>query len=96
MRRLGMNLKVATAMAALLLLLLPVLWAPQHTCGTRPIARQLCLGCLWVVLTTFLLPLAGTAMIWQAGRFPLMWQPARAAFRPRPPAVGRAPPFTLS
>ena len=96
MQRLGANARTATLVAAAALFLLPVFWIPNHTCTTHTAGRAHCLGCVWGVLATFVLPLAGTAALLREERRGAAWRPARVQFLPSPPAVGRAPPFAQS
>ena len=96
MRRLGISLKMLTAVAAAGLLLLPVLWIPSHTCMTRTVVGAPCLGCLWGILTTFVVSLALTAALLGEGRFRAVLEPAPARFLARPLAFGRGPPSTHS
>ena len=87
---------MTTALAAVVLLLLPVFWVPNHTCKSQPAGRAFCLGCRLVVLTTFVLALALPAALFGTAHFRAPLQPAGILFRSLPPAFGRSPPSTRS
>jgi hypothetical protein len=82
--------KLAAA-AGIVLLLLPLVAAPQHTClvGDSPAG---CVACLWTILTTTTLVLAA-AITWFY-KTPLLAaaQALRVTSRNLPRVVGRAPP----
>ena len=96
MKRLGANARTAIVVAAAALFLLPVFWIPNHTCTNQAAGRAHCLGCVWGVLATFVLPLALTAALLREQRLEAALRPALAHFLTSPPAVGRAPPFAQS
>ena len=89
------KLKMTIAVAAAAFLLLPLFWAPGHTCVTQTAGRAPCLGCLWGVLTTFVVPLALTVALVGEAWFRAAWLPARAQFLALPVATGRSPPSLL-
>lgn len=82
--------KVIVAVAALLLLL-PVFWAPRHTCMVR-MAQSPCMGCLWAVVNIALISVL--LAVGMPGKGILAFENGfvREASLARPHPIGRAPP----